>query len=103
MRAMQAFSPAGASRKIAVTSAGVLEPLATWPDGASGSLSIGVRGSVAVFVRWGDAAITCTEATGHWCPPGQVTVFEVPASSHLYLVTEAGLSSVVQMAQGRGL
>jgi hypothetical protein len=48
--------------------------------------------------------VTCTEATGHWCPAGIVSTFGVPGSaSHLYLITEAGQASDVQLAQGRGL
>jgi hypothetical protein len=101
---MHPFSPSGPSVKVNVTAAGVLRVLTPWVDSNGGTLSIGVRGAFPVFVAWGGAGVTCTEATGHWCPAGIVSTFGVPGSaSHLYLITEAGQASDVQLAQGRGL
>ncbi len=101
---MQPFSPAGAALKQTVTSAGVLVALSAWTDGNGGSLFVGVRGYADVFVRWGGPGITCTEATGHWCPARQASIFALPGTaSHVYLITAAGESADVQIAQGRGM
>jgi hypothetical protein len=102
---MQPFSPSGPAVKQTVTSAGVLVALSPWVDQAhGGSLNVSVRGSAPVFIAWGGAGVTCTEATGHHCIAGQANLWGVPVSAtHVYLIAEAGQTSDVQISQGRGL
>lgn len=101
---MQPYSPAGTAQKANVTASGVLLPLTPWVDSGGGAICVTVRGVSDVFVQWGSSAVTCTEANGHPCLGRSANVFQVPGgATHIYLITASGLSSEVQVSQGRGL
>ncbi|WP_439547866.1 hypothetical protein [Falsiroseomonas sp.] len=102
---MQPYSPAGAAQKTTVTASGVLVPLNPWVDTGGGAICVTVRGVNDVFLQWGSSgAVTCTEANGHPCLGRSANVFAVPGNAtHIFLITQSGLTSEVQVSQGRGL
>lgn len=99
------FTPLGATVNLAVdTNSDVLE-LTTIGTGATGGMAVRLHnaGSVAVFVAFGNSAITTAATTGMPIPAGGVEVFEIgPAVTHVAAIT-ASSTATLYATSGRGL